>query len=154
MKVDALGGALLDLWVARAEGMTAKIIPAGAKVNGVRVEQETCIALTPGFDDWWQPYHSCTWFIAGPIIHRDQIFLDAPHEIHIHTGPCAGWSEESKWSATVSARTRTWSTGPNDIANMVGGRVGRGRGETPMIAAMRAKVASHFGDEVPDEVQA
>ncbi|WP_175837077.1 phage protein NinX family protein [Burkholderia anthina] len=154
MKVTELSGALLDFWVARAEGLTTKIVSAGVKVNGVRVEQDTCIALTPGFDDWWQPYHSCTWFTAGPIIERDQIFLDAPHDRHIHGGPNAGWHNEPQWSATVSARTRTWSTGPDDIANRIGGRVGRGRGATPQIAAMRAKVASHFGDEVPDEVMA
>ncbi|WP_233343661.1 phage protein NinX family protein [Burkholderia cepacia] len=154
MKTIELSGPLLDLWVARGEGLTAKIIPAGATLNGVRVDQETCIALTTGYEDWWQPYHSCTWFVAGPIIERDHIFLDAPHDRHIHGGPNAGWHNEPQWSATVSARTRTWSTGKDDIANLVGGRVGRGRGENPMVAAMRAKVASHFGDEVPDGVPA
>lgn len=154
MKVSELRGPQLDLWVARGEGLTAKIVPAGERVNRVTVTEDTCIALTPGFEDWWQPYYSCTWFIAGPIVERDQIFLDPPSRRHYHGGPNAGWQDDPCWSATVSARTRTWLNGADDVAKMVGGRVGRGRGETALLAIMRAKVASHYGDDVPDEVPA
>lgn len=125
MKVCELIGGLLDYWVARSEGMdhaTASfVVPAHA--------------------------YSTDWEFGGPIIERDQIFLDPPHDTHVHR---QGWIREPLWTATVSARTRTWSTDPDDAANMVGGRVGRGAGETPLVAAMRAKVASHYGDDVPE----
>jgi len=149
MKVSKLESPLLDYWVARCLGHEARIVGGceiidwnrpGTKVNGCRFEPTT---------DWRQ---------AGRIIEEDQIYLEPPHDVHASNfrpdGTLKGvWITYEAWHATVSARTRTWSQGPDDAANMVGGRVGRGEGPTPLIAAMRAKVASHYGDDVPEEIE-
>lgn len=66
---------------------------------------------------------SVDWNTCGPIIEREIYRLERHDEV--------------QWEAS--------STGPNS----------RGRGflgPTPLIAAMRAYVASKFGDEVPDDV--
>ncbi len=73
---------------------------------------------------------------------RDALNLDA------EGNPKGVWTSFETWHATVSARTRRWNKGPNDPAMLVGGRVGRGEGPTPLIAAMRAYVESVFGDEI------
>lgn len=128
MKVAELTGALLDYWVARAEGMTHEqasfVIPAHA--------------------------YSSEWGHGGPIIESDQIFLTPPSDEHSNGGPNHGWRRYDHWRATVSARTRTLppKNATQEALNVRG--VGRGIGETALIAAMRAKVASHYGDEVPD----
>ena len=132
MKISELSGALLDYWVARAEGMTHEqasfVIPAHA--------------------------YSTEWAYGGPIVERDQIFLNPPSEVHYHGGSNNGWRQYDHWRATVSARTRTLPP-EGELGKLIGsGGVGRGAGETPLIAAMRAKMASHYGDEVPDEVPA
>lgn len=139
MKVSELSGALLDYWVAVAQGN-----------QEVRIRADACeMRIHPDFE--FMPYSPSTaWAHGGPIIERDQIFLDPPHDVHYNGGPNAGWKRYDQWSATVSARTRTLP--PNETLKALGmpGGVGRGAGETPLIAAMRAKVASHYGDEVPD----
>lgn len=82
------------------------------------------------------------WNDIGPIIHRDQIFLRPPHDMHVVGGPNAGWNHFHVWTATVSARIRTY-TNQNGVNNCVG----RGCGETPMLAAARAYVVSKIGDQ-------
>lgn len=128
MKVSELIGPLLDYWVARCEGMThdaaAFVVPAHA--------------------------YSSDWNYGGPIIETDQIFLNPPSEVHYNGGPNHGWRRYDHWRATVSARTRTLPP-KNDFQQSFGVRgVGRGAGETALLAAMRAKVASHYGEEVPE----
>ena len=98
-------------------------------------------------------YPSRDWSIGGPIIEREQIFIEPPHDVHAlnldaEGNPKGVWTSFETWHATVSARTRRWNKGPNDPATLVGGRVGRGEGPTPLIAAMRAYVESVFGDEI------
>ncbi len=141
MKVSELSGALLDYWVAVAQGD-----------REVRIHDGRCEArFHPDFD--FVAYSpSIAWMHGGPLIELDQIFVQPPSTQHVSGGPNAGWHRYDHWRATVSARTRTWSSRPEDPALQlgVGGRVGRGAGETALIAAMRAKVASHYGDEVPD----
>ncbi|HEX7906797.1 MAG TPA: phage protein NinX family protein [Paraburkholderia sp.] len=125
MKTAELDGVLLDYWSARADGLTATILRAGEKLNGIRLDNDTCAALTPGFDDWWQPHH-VTWFTVGPIIERERIGTTF--------GKFGG-----HWHALVldGIFVSTTITGP-----------------TPLIAAMRAYVRSKFGDEVPDDPRA
>ncbi|WP_027798301.1 phage protein NinX family protein [Paraburkholderia dilworthii] len=123
MKVSELSGVVLDYWVARAEGMS----------------HEAATFAVPAHA------YSTEWAYGGPIIERDQIFIQPPSEVHYNGGPNHGWRRYDHWRATVSARTRTLP--PNEMG--IGG-VGRGAGETPLIAAMRAKVASHYGDDVPE----
>lgn len=129
MKTAELDGVLLDYWTARADGHErVKILNAGERLNGVRVEQDTCAATTPGFSDWWQPYHADTWHNAGPLMQREKI--------GVTFGALGG-----EWHALVLKDgvlgIRHTTTGP-----------------TPTIAAMRAFVASRFGDTVPDEPRA
>jgi len=131
MRTAELAGALLDYWVARAEGYgwSPDIQPQSAR--GV-------------------PAYSTDWAQGGPIIERDQIFLDPPQDVHYNGGLNHGWKRYDHWRATVSARTRTLPP-KNEVQESLSARgVGRGAGETPLIAAMRAKVASHYGDEVPE----
>jgi hypothetical protein len=136
MNVSQLSGVLLDCWVACAENPQEKIF-------------KNCDGWTLRWHQKPKPY-STDWAQGGPIIERDQIFLDPPHEVHYNGGPNAGWKRYDQWTATVSARTRTLPLNDTPKALGMPGGVGRGAGETPLIAAMRAKVASHYGDEVPD----
>jgi hypothetical protein len=130
MKTAELTGVLLDYWVARAEGHErVKIIGAGERLNGVRVEQDTCAATTPGFPDWWQPYHAETWHNAGPIIERELGTFSVERN----------GNGDLVWYWADMGRTLTRY------------RLG---GKTHLVAAMRAYVASKFGHEVPDEVPA
>jgi hypothetical protein len=162
MKVSELEGALLDYWVAKAMGYETIDVPpdADGKNAGTALVPPGLVA------SGWQfppkgavgnlvPKFSTEWEHGGPIIERDQIFISPPHDVHrsnldANGKPKGVWQSYENWQATVSARTRTFSNGPDDPAMLVGGRVGRGEGPTPLIAAMRAKVASHYRDEVPD----
>lgn len=142
MKVAELSGALLDLWVAKAEGLTVRL-------SG----DETVAIVSQMYDshvDHFGYAPSSRWSEGGPIIERDQIFLDPPSEVHYNGGPNHGWRRYDHWRATVSARTRTLPPKNETQVALNVRPVGRGAGETPLIAAMRAKVASHYGDEVPD----
>jgi hypothetical protein len=65
MKVSELSGALLDYWVARANGWTRK---AGAWVDSQGVEQYAPAVC-------YDPSHA--WELAGPIIERESIDLVA-----------------------------------------------------------------------------
>ncbi|CAJ0698758.1 phage protein NinX family protein [Ralstonia holmesii] len=147
MKVAELEGPLLDLWVARAEGeQLSPDFPERDKNNGrywLKSDRFYSVKLCPEY--------SRRWDVGGPIIERDQIFLNPPSTIHTTGGPDPGWKTYDHWRATVSATTRTLPP-KNEIQKAMNlGGVGRGAGKTALLAAMRAKVASHFGDEVPDE---
>jgi hypothetical protein len=148
MKVTELSGALLDYWVAKAEGLTVRLSAASdtailSRSSGGPLPRVNFESYAP----------SSRWNEGGPIIERDQIYVQPPRDVHYNGGPNAGWKRYDEWTATVSARTRTLPP-ENELSKMIGhGGVGRGAGETPLIAAMRAKVASHYGDEVPDEGQ-
>lgn len=109
MRTSELTGALLDYWVARAEGFSdAKIVGEQGNPN-----DEFCLINR-------RPYMPSTdWAQGGPVIERE--------EISLLPGP---------WSAQVFLED--------------GLRSFEGIGLTPLIAAMRAYVASKFGDEVPD----
>lgn len=143
MKTNELSGALLDYWVAKAEGLPL-------------CEEWNCamsgIFVGTGVGDLRLYRPSEYWLDGGPIIERDQIFLTPPSEEHSNGGPNHGWRRYDHWRATVSARTRTLPPKNETQVELNIRLVGRGAGETALIAAMRAKVASHFGDEVADEV--
>ncbi|GAQ30277.1 hypothetical protein SAMD00023378_3960 [Ralstonia sp. NT80] len=121
MKVAELEGPLLDYWVARAEGEV--LAPAHA-------------APDPNSGTYWLkigrfasvkpcPQYSSRWSDGGPIIEREQI---------------ATVSADFGWDAIVYGLV------------CAGGIEGSatGQGDRPLIAAMRAYVASKFGEEVPD----
>lgn len=71
---------------------------------------------------------SLYWDHGGPIIERERISVDALHN--------RGW-----WAADAMSCKRE---GPHEH----GSQCTRGIGPTPLIAAMRAYVASRFGEEV------
>lgn len=117
MKAAELSGALLDYWVAMAEG--------------IRKED---IFWRKGGDFWtWDfdfGFHPSTdWAHGGPIIERERITI-------------SDTLDRDQWRASIRNLERPIEYG--DIFY----------GPTPLTAAMRAYVASKFGDTVPDEVPA
>ncbi|MCA8045493.1 phage protein NinX family protein [Burkholderia arboris] len=127
MKVADLGGALLDYWVARAEGYSESSESLTMHIDG------TCrIAWHEGDDpdSLYNPSTSWTW--GGPIIERARIaFVQLTTHYHERLG---------RWEA--------WADGVLAQGELGGTAVGYGN--TQLVAAMRAYVASKFGDEVPD----
>lgn len=120
-KVSELSGALLDAAVAKAEGYAS----ADAVPLELRGEHWDEAMDTGGYFDW-RP--SELWHQAGPIIDRERIDLESPDGFHGgHWGAIA-------WGSAEQA------------PGQHGGFTGTGR--TAMIAAMRAYVASKFGEEV------
>lgn len=104
MKVAELEGALLDYWVARAEGWTLE------DESLWRDERGKAMNL------YWRWNPSNNWAHGGPIIEREQIELTR-----------AG----NEWAAYVPGMRGAY-------------------GPAVLIAAMRAYVASKFGDTVED----
>jgi len=125
MKTAELEGALLDLWVARAEGMdrvphewgTASINELGRlsvarnRWNGAR---------------YFEPHRK--WQDAGPIIEREKLMIQPKLEN-------GEWFGEWR-SVCLSWKDRTHS----DVT-----------GSTPLEAAMRCYVWAKFGEEVVDK---
>lgn len=72
------------------------------------------------------------WMSGGPIIERERMTLLDPK-----------LCESGQWEAFMGGF-------PDVTKYTVIGMVAQGAGPTPLIAAMRAYVASKFGDEVPD----
>lgn len=132
MKVAELEGALLDAWVARADGETL-------------ASAHKCADLVSGrywlkMGDYGSvkecPRYSTDWAHGGPIIERHNITLLDPN-----------YCNSGQWEAYMGAF-------PDVRDDRVVGMVAAGAGPTPLIAAMRAYVVSKFGDEVPDMADA
>jgi hypothetical protein len=119
MKVAELEGALLDAWVARAEGYD--VVPAPTDPQG-------CWVDTGGTPFPFRP--STDWSQGGQIIEREQIAIETGGE------------------GKYNPRPPTWYAICDGIFDY--GHHHQGEGPTPLIAAMRAYVASKFGEEVPD----
>jgi Protein of unknown function (DUF2591) len=134
MKVAELTGVLLDYWTARADGRTAKILKPGDTINSMRVKEEMCAVLTPGYDDWWQPFH-VYWGSCGEILERERFVIDG-HSIrrggfHVrHVNEFIGKRGAHRYVSSY------------------------GFAKTMLVAAMHAYITSKFGAELPDEVPA
>ncbi|MBB6320566.1 phage protein NinX family protein [Paraburkholderia tropica] len=115
MKVSELSGALLDYWVAKADGSRG----AAYSFQDGRYRATDCGVLI---------FYSSAWQQAGPIIEREGIavYLCDTWVALVRPEICHGYLEA-------------------DVIE---------EGSTPLVAAMRAFVASKFGAEVSDEVQA
>jgi hypothetical protein len=125
-QVRELEGSLLDAAVAKAEGLRFRVLEEAESPLGRR--------LTVA----WPPHHQMTlssaeefepssdWGAGGPIIEREGISVSP-------------WYEPDRWVANVRPRQAFGVTEGDD---------GYGEGQTPLIAAMRAYVASKFGEEV------
>lgn len=107
MKVAELEGALLDYWVARAEGLEIdRAFEKGLHPHLYVFVDGDLVDFAP----------SSNWAQGGPIIDREGLELRR--------------DEPNRWNAMGSGCY--------------------GDGHSPLIAAMRAYVASKFGEEVPD----
>jgi hypothetical protein len=142
MKVAELSGALLDYWVAKAghpmlEGLTIK--SRGDHYVGLCAENDVCCIICDkgrlhrielcgkygiGPHDEFSP--SSNWAHGGPIIEREGIEF--------------GRQADNMWGAWIEDLAFDEPMNPTAT------------GPIHLIAAMRAYVASKFGDTVPDEV--
>lgn len=139
MKTAELEGAVLDYYVAKADGLPIYAAgtdswPGNAHVHRESFEHSVVLISLMGMSHGLFIEHSgksmryspsVNWEYAGPIIEHEQIPIS----------PVVGGTWESEyvcWQGEDDADTKTV------------------RGKTPLIAAMRAFVASKFGDEVED----
>nr|WP_277405089.1 phage protein NinX family protein [Burkholderia sp. Ac-20349] len=123
-------GAQLDLWVARAEGKCYTTNPrewGNALINDLG---RLSIAKT-SWDcaKYFEP--SSNWGHGGPIIERERIAI---------------WRGDAGWSAILPGANG--GAYPGDSHYIDARDDDCVSGSTPLIAAMRAYVASKFGDEV------
>lgn len=139
MKVTELSGALLDYWVARTDETWKRaheMFPAWTldpTFSGVELisstsgEQECILIPNNPFRQDRKPFNpSSEWLYGGPIIERERITISPAYR-------------GEGWGAYINGCCYE-SDDPDQT------------GPTPLIAAMRAYVASKFGDEVQDEV--
>jgi hypothetical protein len=124
VKVSELEGEALDYWVARAEGhQVAKHTYSGG--------HHYTLYFASG--DTGLPEYSTDWSQGGPIIEREKITIDTWQRSH---------DGSLDWAASFShpvAHPTNPSKSPTHH---------RMRASTPLIAAMRAYVASKVGDEI------
>ena len=121
-KVSEIDGALLDAAVAMAEGHKV------CQLNGV-----WCSDL---YGQWTRVRNMREWRYVGPIIEREGIAI-APYEHGIgEPSMWVAWVEERQHQATFDSYFERGIFDDNS------------RGHTPLIAAMRAFVASKLGEEV------
>jgi hypothetical protein len=133
-RVAELQGALLDAAVAMAEGWEQQAVDgidcwwsSDAKDNWWRSDIRNAADRV----QWFRP--SIDWGNAGPIIERERITI-----MHFEPGTTAG----QQWEAYIGdVSPGRLDNDPED-----------GQGHTPLIAAMRAYVASKYGDivDLPD----
>ncbi|MGO4151481.1 phage protein NinX family protein [Cupriavidus sp. YAF13] len=128
MKVADLEGVMLDYWVGKAE----RIVPASLRIAQ---PQNVCEWREPHSGTWrrWTP--ATKWAQGGPLIERERITF-------AQSG--LRWSEEKQDLEAIVPPLYVAAIGRD------GRIVGEGRGLTHLVAAMRAYVASKFGEEVPE----
>lgn len=158
MKVSELTGVTLDLWVARADGATMIEKPSDYDEPGPR---KNTAWLT---DDKWfgdEPDHepkklirwgpdkygafnpSRSWDDGGPLMEKAAIgWRDRSASAHVGAHKGLSSVEGEPWEAW-------YCDGGEEGGNVEHNHVQTGR--TMLVAAMRAFVASKFGDTVPDE---
>lgn len=119
-RVEELEGALLDAAVAKAEGISSVKISRGKYCMAVLDRAKSARM------DIYEP--SIDWSQGGPIVERERIVL--------------GHNGIGGWTAFIDGQIA--SSGSDVI--VIGGRTEDG--PTPLVAAMRAYVASKFGQDV------
>jgi len=125
MRVAELTGALLDYWVARATGKGCWDWSDGTKVTFADWQKHPSLhgRFTQYSVGAFRP--SELWEHGGPIIDQNGIYFEP-----------SNYERDGKVFAYV------------DVDRFI---VAEAYGETRLISAMRAYVASKFGDTVPDE---
>jgi hypothetical protein len=126
-KTAELTGALLNAAVAKAEGMTKRSLREGVPPKVLaRDATFECSATEDGeHGDEFQP--SDRWDHGGPIIERELVSVVPP-----------GYGGCAQWTAGIGLRNAYDGWEADHEAE----------GPTPLIAAMRAFVASKLGEEV------
>lgn len=120
MKTSELEGAQLDYWVAKAEGLEPNV--DGPTIPGIGA---VCRSMLPnGEFGIFSPCYD--WRHGGPIIEREGITLMKEYN---------GWYSEARRCKRIDEHDRENC----DLS---------GHDPSPLVAAMRAYVASKFGDEV------
>jgi Protein of unknown function (DUF2591) len=124
-RVADLAGAELALWVARAEGLEdACLSDDGLECLYVKHEET-------GDDGWWTDFEPAEdWATGGPIIEREHLVV-WPYRLLDQDDLASGVKQD--YAAKRVGMVDPEATGP-----------------TYLIAAMRAYVASKFGDKVTD----
>ena len=157
MKVSELTGAQLDYWVARAQGWTIGrgdgdgfyFSPSSPDDVDHWIEQGAEVEFREVVRDWMP---STNWAQAGLIIERERIMVAA----YANQGEYAYDSAGN--NARLTAPGRWFAQMPDQGTGTYDALDGWievcptddwvGTGPTPLVAAMRAYVASHFGLEV------
>lgn len=125
MKTSELTGALLDYWVAMAEGREPRSVKIGDR-------EVYALDFGKGFE---VPFYSTDWARGGPIIERECIHITMEF----------GTAAERKWKAIqMLDEMMLYGLPSTTIPAPL-------YGPTPLIAAMRAYVTSKFGNEVQAE---
>lgn len=131
-RVADLAGADIALWVGRIERLE-DIELCGIEIGCRTTRCEYVKHEVAGDDGWWTEFSPHTdWEVGGPLIEKHRIWLQPVDAGGTWMGghqPKAGW-----------------------LARVAGAAVNE-RDEKPLVAAMRALVASVYGEHVPDEVQ-
>ncbi|MBU9386624.1 phage protein NinX family protein [Burkholderia multivorans] len=128
MKVSELTGAQLDYWVARAEG---------------KVSDYT--EWLRGYASFWRP--SNTWSVAGPIIERERINI-VDRAAYLASQGRPKEAGEGKFAALIGSPEQLVQSYFSEYTGLEFEACQLG--PTPLVAAMRAYVASKFGEEVPE----
>lgn len=131
MKTSQLISPELDYWVSKAEGRKCKIDAVMGGPNHGKIACQVWVEPTEllhGYNVEYSP--SSNWLHGGPIIEHERITVQA--------------SQASDWRAFLGDGTTNAGTGRRASEKLI-----QTRGETPLIAAMRAYIANKFGDEVP-----
>ena len=125
MNTHELEGALLDYWVAKAEGLPL----------GCDWDQGDYILVGTGTNGALEEFSPSTdWAQGGPIIERERIEL-------IYYGKGGDrLPARNAWDAQIGCDTHYIDQGIGDATG----------GPTPLIAAMRALVAFKFGEDVTE----
>lgn len=139
MKTSKLQGAELDYWVARAEGIEHPRALRAMAPGFVMVPYETEDEDGP-ITRYRAFMPSSEWMDGGPIIERERIGIFEGARWPEPGTPPAQWV----WYACVDGT-------PNYGTNLESYDHPTVSGPTMLVAAMRAFVASKFGDTVPDE---
>jgi hypothetical protein len=122
-KVAELEGVLLDAAVAKAEGWPPDEVAA--------------MVLNPAGAERYLAA-STSWALGGPIIERERIDVETSPAINaVEPPPDRAWSARGFRRSVPMGPYKTPTSGGVWMV-----------GPTPLIAAMRAYVASKFGDEV------
>ncbi|SDX13531.1 Protein of unknown function [Variovorax sp. YR634] len=126
MKTSELTGAQLDYWVAKAEGFEPEVVWTMPSRQFAWVGE----SIRGGSASSISHRFSQDWARGGPIMERERIGFTT-------------WLGDD-WCSAVELNAETQYDG-----GVLGGQHWQ-TGCTPLVAAMRAYVASKFGEEVPD----